>query len=249
YVRQWRCYGCSFFPVTRNPPPAGFFEFRVQKWLIGVGPDGILVFDPDRNQKYFFIESWSTIKWTHTVDTFTIHDASNFRNKYTVITPQAELVHNLAARIMHLIRKGRLQTVDDDLSLGYVESLDEIMRIHPMIVGKGSEASLVNLNNLKSRKSMAAAAIAVVDVDGNDDDNNGSGGLGSGSTLQVNNEKGSSSKMLLDPGIGTTVLEEVIFDGVLESLQISLLGTPDKSRAVSVATKSTNASQKPEKIN
>ncbi|KAI8854564.1 FERM central domain-containing protein [Chytridium lagenaria] len=24
-VRQWRCYGCSFFPVCHDPPPAGFF--------------------------------------------------------------------------------------------------------------------------------------------------------------------------------------------------------------------------------
>ncbi|KAJ3195369.1 hypothetical protein HK101_000411 [Irineochytrium annulatum] len=44
-VRTWRCYGCSFFPVCHEAPPAGFFEFRIQKWIAGIGPYGLVVFE------------------------------------------------------------------------------------------------------------------------------------------------------------------------------------------------------------
>ncbi|KAJ3415461.1 Krev interaction trapped protein 1 [Chytridiales sp. JEL 0842] len=104
YARTFRCYGCSFFPVCHEPPPAGFFEFRIQRWHAGIGPEGIVVFEKSKGT-YHFIESWDNVKWIHSEDTFVLYENNpdTYRpNKFRLISPQAHLMHNLSARLAYL---------------------------------------------------------------------------------------------------------------------------------------------------
>jgi hypothetical protein len=104
YVRNFRAYGCSFFPVCHEPPPAGFFEFRIHKWHIGIGPEGLIVIEKNKGT-YHFIDAWENVKWIHSPDTFVIYENNpntTRPHKFRLISPQSHLIHNLAARLAYL---------------------------------------------------------------------------------------------------------------------------------------------------
>jgi hypothetical protein len=48
-LRCWPCYGASFFPVCMEIPASGFFEYRTQKWVLGVNTKGAVIIDVDAN--------------------------------------------------------------------------------------------------------------------------------------------------------------------------------------------------------
>ena len=48
YVRQWSCYGSAWFPACKEIPPGGYFEFRTQKWLLGLNAEGFVVVDQNK---------------------------------------------------------------------------------------------------------------------------------------------------------------------------------------------------------
>ncbi|KAJ3109420.1 FERM domain-containing protein 8 [Phlyctochytrium planicorne] len=165
-VRQWRCYGCSFFPVCHDPPPAGFFEFRIQKWIAGVGPEGIVVFERHDKSKYHFIEEWTNLKWIHSEDTVILYDANSTSARsrhFRLISPQATLIHNLAARLSYLSRKVKLKDLGQSESAiarfiatnppPSAEMLRSRKNSHD-VLGKVQEADEEELGEIKVEKTV-----------------------------------------------------------------------------------------------
>ncbi|KAJ3145586.1 Krev interaction trapped protein 1 [Geranomyces michiganensis] len=106
-VREWACYGCSFFPCCRERPPAGFFEFRLQRWLLGVSTSGIVVMDLDKNG-YAFAEQWEFLTVKKTPDRIILRwkdGPDGKENKLKLYTPQAVLAANLALRSKYILLK------------------------------------------------------------------------------------------------------------------------------------------------
>ncbi|KAJ3028439.1 UNVERIFIED_CONTAM: hypothetical protein HDU68_001665 [Siphonaria sp. JEL0065] len=212
YVRQWRCYGCSFFPVTQDAPPGGFFEFRQQKWMIGVGPDGIVVFERDKNSKYKFVEIWGKLKWVHSSDTIIFVDAFSSKNTYKLISPQAELIHNLCARIAHLVRKGSIKGIGSQTSLiSPIDDLAAIMKLHP--------ATSVMLHSTSTTPVLRSKKEFVETV------------LGSGETLTANPLESKSNlfqeiNVSLAPETDTTTeLNDVLQQNIVSREEESVQGT------------------------
>ncbi|TPX43817.1 hypothetical protein SeMB42_g04568 [Synchytrium endobioticum] len=105
YVRQWSCYGSAWFPACREVPPGGFFEFRTQKWLLGLNAEGFVAVDQNK-YKVAFAQPWEQVEWTFSPDTFIVdyrHDRQKLQ--LTVITPQAAMIDNLATRQAYLVDK------------------------------------------------------------------------------------------------------------------------------------------------
>ncbi|KAI8907115.1 hypothetical protein DFJ77DRAFT_189724, partial [Powellomyces hirtus] len=106
-VREWACYGCSFFPCCREKPPAGFFEFRLQRWLLGVSTSGVVVMDLDKNG-YAFAEQWEDLVVRRGPDRIILRwkdHASGKDMKMKLFTPQAMMVQNLALRSKYVALK------------------------------------------------------------------------------------------------------------------------------------------------
>ncbi|KAJ3049421.1 FERM domain-containing protein 8, partial [Rhizophlyctis rosea] len=122
FVRRWACYGCSFFPVCKDKPPHGFFEFRLQQMSIGVGPEGVVVMDLKR-QNYVVVTQWSYLTWKHSDDKIFLNVAPSDKETdggsgsgngksgkkgkiaWKFYTPQAKMIHNLAVRCKYLYLK------------------------------------------------------------------------------------------------------------------------------------------------
>ncbi|KAJ3184380.1 Krev interaction trapped protein 1 [Gaertneriomyces sp. JEL0708] len=106
YTREWACYGCAFFPCCKDRPPAGFFEFRLQRWQIGISTDGCVVLDQDKNG-YAFAKQWDDVVLKHSSDRIIIRWKENDKmKKLKLFTPQAPMIHNLALRAKYLALKG-----------------------------------------------------------------------------------------------------------------------------------------------
>ncbi|KAK6094474.1 Krev interaction trapped protein 1 [Batrachochytrium dendrobatidis] len=105
-VREWPCYGCSFFPACMELPPSGFFEYRTQNYFIGLNYNGIVVIDADLH-KYVHAFVWESICWESTQDYFTIQLVKDMKIKSIVlITPQAPIINNVALRLQSKWRHG-----------------------------------------------------------------------------------------------------------------------------------------------
>lgn len=105
YVREWACYGSSLFPGCHKRPPAGFFEFRKERFYIGVGPTGIVVIDPSKN-RYIFAQKWDDVVIRRSPDSLRLKYFSNGKKKtYKVYTPQAGIACNLSIRCKYLFLK------------------------------------------------------------------------------------------------------------------------------------------------
>ncbi|KAJ3184955.1 Krev interaction trapped protein 1 [Geranomyces variabilis] len=115
-VREWACYGCSFFPCCRERPPAGFFEFRLQRWLLGVSTAGIVVMDLDKNG-YAFAEQWEHLTVKKTPDRIILRwkdSPEGKENKLKLYTPQAVLVANLGLRSKYIMLKEQAGESDEN---------------------------------------------------------------------------------------------------------------------------------------
>ncbi|KAI9001972.1 hypothetical protein BC832DRAFT_561871 [Gaertneriomyces semiglobifer] len=106
YAREWACYGCAFFPCCKDRPPAGFFEFRLQRWQVGISTDGCVVLDQDKNG-YAFAKQWDDVVVKNSSDRIILRWKENDKQKkLKLYTPQAPMIHNLALRAKYLALKG-----------------------------------------------------------------------------------------------------------------------------------------------
>ncbi|KAJ3148672.1 Krev interaction trapped protein 1 [Geranomyces variabilis] len=115
-VREWACYGCSFFPCCRERPPAGFFEFRLQRWLLGVSTAGVVVMDLDKNG-YAFAEQWEHLTVKKTPDRIILRwkdSPDGKENKLKLYTPQAVLAANLGLRSKYILLKEQAGESDEN---------------------------------------------------------------------------------------------------------------------------------------
>ncbi|KAI9208087.1 FERM central domain-containing protein [Polychytrium aggregatum] len=110
-VRKWPAYGCAFFPVSQEVPPFGFFEFRIQRWLIGISSEHLVVIDKDKS-KYVLVESVNDLKWKYSPDTVVFHYMRDGTvHQLRVVSPQSALVHNVALRMKYLHKKREIGMV------------------------------------------------------------------------------------------------------------------------------------------
>ncbi|KAJ3125160.1 hypothetical protein HK098_000534 [Nowakowskiella sp. JEL0407] len=106
YVRQWSYYGTSFFPICKDVPPGGFFEFRTVQLLLGVGAEGLVIVDVDKH-KLIFEVLWEKSSWVFSKDTFLIkyQSLSGKEHSMRLISPQSPIINNVSVRATHLIKK------------------------------------------------------------------------------------------------------------------------------------------------
>ncbi|KNC97874.1 uncharacterized protein SPPG_06867 [Spizellomyces punctatus DAOM BR117] len=107
FVREFACYGCSFFPCCKLRPPAGFFEFRLQRWMVGISTDGLVVLDQDKNG-YAFAEQWENLTVKRSTDRIILRwkdKETEKPKKLKLFTPQAQMIQNLALRAKYVALK------------------------------------------------------------------------------------------------------------------------------------------------
>ncbi|KAJ3290500.1 FERM domain-containing protein 8 [Borealophlyctis nickersoniae] len=124
HVRRWACYGCSFFPVCKDKPPHGFFEFRLQQMQVGIGTEGVVILDMKKGF-YMHVHQWPSINWTHASDKLifvfsatpsTTSSTTPKREKVKLYTPQSRMIHNLALRCKYLYYKRQYGSVSAPVS-------------------------------------------------------------------------------------------------------------------------------------
>ncbi|KAI8615368.1 hypothetical protein BC830DRAFT_303937 [Chytriomyces sp. MP71] len=93
-------------------------------------------------------------------DTFLIYDAFSSRH-FKLVTPQAELMHNLAARIAHLVRKGTMKAVSPTAMWNPIDDLAAIMRLHPVgsVTLKDSKSGSKSAFHVASSSSRSILAL------------------------------------------------------------------------------------------
>ncbi|TPX38254.1 hypothetical protein SmJEL517_g00035 [Synchytrium microbalum] len=162
YVRQWSCYGSAWFPACKEVPPGGYFEFRTQKWLLGLNAEGMVVVDQNK-YKIAFAQPWEDLEWTFSPDTFIV-DYRHERQKMqlTVITPQAAMIDNLATRQAYLVDKAAQDLHDRRLAASKSQDLNQSLGSGLVAVGFATKAESMESNMNLSSPPTKFAPIALL---------------------------------------------------------------------------------------
>jgi hypothetical protein len=154
YLRTMPSYGCTFFPVCGELPPDGFFEYRTQHWLIGVGINGVTVVDTEIF-RYVNVLPWKDLSWKSAPDQLKMTTLKNGKSKVLYfITPQSELISNMCKKMKYKWAKetGLLKSKDDEE--------EEVHQTHTVPVSTKQDIKKIQLLSMsRSQASLGGLSI------------------------------------------------------------------------------------------